>query len=77
MNNQLVELTYAKWCGHYSSKNWIKQWPLWEQLSEESQKWWTEFVIGIRAGFKVGVVEEPQPANVHIVEKKKTIENPK
>ena len=63
MTEQLVQLCYAKWTGYYSAKNWVKHWPLWEELGEEDKKWWTDFVTGVRTGFKSEDVEKKKVNN--------------
>ena len=58
MSQQLIELSYAKYADFHSKQNWIYSQPHWSTLNEGDQKWWKEFVLGIRNGYKPELVEK-------------------
>lgn len=70
MSQQLVELTYSKWCGFYSKKNWFSNQPLWSELKEEDQKFWVDFVAGIRTGFRFSDGDKTREPSVKFSEPK-------
>jgi hypothetical protein len=52
INESLVQLVYTKFCGHYSPKNWVCNYPLYEALSDEDRQFWQQLVQGTRVGFR-------------------------
>lgn len=56
--DNLIQLAYSKFACEYSKKNWICNCPNWDQLSESTQKFWTEFVKGIVNNFEPEEGEE-------------------
>lgn len=58
--DQLTELAYSKWAGHYSQRHWVSNEPLWNQLKEEDQKFWKEFIQGVINKFKTAEELKPQ-----------------
>lgn len=45
----IAEFFYGRWAQEYSKFNWVKHWPLWSELTEESKKWWIDFVAEIQS----------------------------
>jgi len=48
INDNLVELAYAKWAGYYSKRSYISNEPLWSELSEKTKEFWRNFVFGVQ-----------------------------
>lgn len=65
VNECLVELVYSKFSGHYSKKNWVSDYPLWNTLSEEDKQFWKELVMGVRCGYRKDLMKsqkvDPEP----------------
>jgi hypothetical protein len=55
--DQLAQLAYSKFASHYSIRNWFSNEVPWLQLSEADQKFWKEFILGIKSSFKVDFIE--------------------
>lgn len=53
MSSNVVELCYSRWAGHYSHKNWGKNWPQFNDLKEQDLEFWVKFVNDIEHGFSI------------------------
>lgn len=47
-----AEMSYSRYCTHYNKKNYIYNYPTWNELSVEDKTWWIAFVKCIKMNFK-------------------------
>ena len=60
----LAQLAYSKFAGHYSRRNWLCNELPWIQLADKDKQFWKMFVQGIRDEFETDPTkEQPKISN--------------